>query len=119
MNNITIKITTDFTPYTGGRSRSTSDGSAEEFYEDLLRPKFIESEGTKLIIDLDGGPGYAGSFLDEAFGRLAHEFGITAVDRLEFITEEEPYLREEIIESMKEWSDNGIHHNSSLNDKNA
>jgi hypothetical protein len=66
-------------------------------------------------IDLDGAAGYAGSFLDEAFGRLGHEFGLDECKkRLEFVTNEEPYLRDDIFGSIEEWAVDGIHYNSAL-----
>jgi hypothetical protein len=117
MKKVNIKFTKDFTPYPGGRSRKYSDHSAEEFYEDLLRDKYkqAKSEDLKISIDLDGAAGYAGSFLDEAFGRLGHEFGYEDVkNRLEIISEEEPYLVEDIMQSVEEWSVDGIHYNSGL-----
>lgn len=40
MEKIELKFTKDFTEYPGGRSRSTGDHSAEEFYEDVLQGKF-------------------------------------------------------------------------------
>jgi len=117
MEKVKIKFTKDFTPYPGGRSRSTGDGSAEEFYEDVLQGKFKQTvdEDKVLEINLDGAAGYAGSFLDEAFGRLGHEFGFDECKkRLEFITTEEPYLEADIFGSIEEWSVDGIHYNSAL-----
>jgi len=68
-----------------------------------LRPKFIEVDGGKLIINLDGGAGFAASFLHEEFGSLSEEFGFeTCKERIEFITLEEPYLEEDILGYMKE-----------------
>jgi hypothetical protein len=117
MEKIKLKFIEDFTPYPGGRSRSTGDSSAEEFYEDVLQGKFKQAvdEDKMVSIDLDGAAGYAGSFLDEAFGRLGHEFGLDECKkRLEFVTDEEPYLREDIFGSIEEWAVDGIHYNSAL-----
>lgn len=117
MEKFKIKFIKDFTPYPGGRSRSDGEHSAEEFYEDVLRGKFLEAkESDKMLsIDLDGAAGYAGSFLDEAFGRLGNEFGFDECkEHLELITMEEPYLREDIFHSIEQWSVDGIHYNSAL-----
>jgi len=119
MEKIKIKFTEDFTPYPGGRSRKSSDDSAEEFYEDVLQPNFKQAveEDKKLSIDLDGSAGYAASFLNEAFGRLGHEFGLEECkNRLEFVSNEEPYLRDDIFQSIEEWDVDGIHYNSALAD---
>ena len=52
----------------------------------------------KLIVDLDGAAGYATSFLEEAFGGLAREFGSQAVSNtLELKSNDEPYLVDEIL----------------------
>ena len=117
MKKINLKFIEDFTEYPGGRSRSTSNHSAEEFYEEHLKVKFKQAveENKILSIDLDGAAGYAGSFLDEAFGRLGHEFGLEECKkRLEIITTEEPYLADDIFGSIEEWAVDGIHYNSAL-----
>jgi len=114
---IEIKLTKDFSPYPGSRSRKISDHSAEEFYEELLQPKYKEAKDSnvKLSIDLDGAAGYAASFLDEAFGRLGHEFGLEDVKgRLIIVSTEEPYLVGDIFQSVAEWTKDGIHYNSAL-----
>lgn len=116
---IELKVIKDFTAYPGGRSREVGDNSAEEFYEDVLLPKYKEAkeEGCKLSIDFDGAAGYAGSFIDEAFGRLGHEFGYDDVkSRLIMISIEDKYLPTEILQSIAEWSKDGIHYNSPLSE---
>ncbi len=113
----TIKFIKDFCPYPGSRSRDVSDHSAEEFYEDVLQPRYTKAKenDVKISIDLDGAAGYAGSFLDEAFGRLGHEFGLEDVkSRLEIVSTEEPYLVEDIFHSVAVWAKDGIHYNSAL-----
>jgi hypothetical protein len=117
MNKINLNVAKDFSEYPGGRSRKTSDHSGEELYQDFLQPKFNEavSENKILCINLDGAAGYAASFLDEAFGRLGLEFGLEECKkRLEIISTEEPYLVDEVFQSIEEWSVDGIHYNSSL-----
>ena len=115
MEKVKIKFIKDFSPYPGGRSRSDGPHSAEEFYEDVLRGKFLEAKDNKLEITLDGAAGYAGSFLDESFGRLGLEFGFDECKkRLEFITKEEPYLEGDIFSAIEQWAVDGIHYNSAL-----
>lgn len=89
----------------GARYRSDGNFSGEEFYEEHLKPAFEKAIENKkvLTVDLDGTDGYATSFLDEAFGRLAEEFGPAYVlDRLQLISNEEPDWIEEIISYINE-----------------
>lgn len=95
-----IKIAEDFSEIPGGRYKDKGAFSGEEFREDYLIEKLnlaIENN-EKLIIDLDGGYGYATSFLDEAFGRLKEKYNVELIlNTLEFISEEEPNVIKEII----------------------
>ncbi len=104
-----IKISQDFSQTPGPRSRDEGDFSGQEFLETLLLPKFeavIESEG-KLSINLDGTDGYATSFLESAFGGLSRLFKDRLspnkiLDKLSFVSVEEPYLVEEIKEYIQD-----------------
>ena len=96
---MTIKVIDDFSKTPGARYRSEGDYSGEEFREELLEPKFIDSKNNheKLIIDLDGGYGYSTSFLEEAFGGLARKYDPNEVDSIiDLISQDEPSLIEEI-----------------------
>ncbi len=76
MENIKIEIAKDFSEKLGGRWRRLGPFSGEEFYEVLLKVKYLRAidEGQKLHIYLDGTKGYGSSFLDQSFGQLAREF---------------------------------------------
>ena len=94
-----LNVATEFSPFPGPRSRNEGEHSAEQFRDELLAPRFNEavSTGTVLQVDLDGGFGYATSFLEEAFGGLAREHGIEQVlDVLVFKSDDEPYLIDDI-----------------------
>ena len=97
---ITINIAHEFTPLPGPRYRDQGPGSGEQFLEEHLRPAFKKAveTGERLTIQLDGVKyGYPTSFLEEAFGGLAREFGIAAVQKtLSFESHVEPMLNEEI-----------------------
>lgn len=89
----------DFSKTPNARYREDGDFSGEEFYDNYLKKAFEESiaKNEKLVVDLDGTEGYATSFLDEAFGRLAEEFGSKRVlNNLELISKEEPDWIDEI-----------------------
>ena len=101
---ILINICNDFTDTPGARYRSEGDFSGEEFRETILIPKYEEAVKSKqqLKIELDGGYGYATSFLEESFGGLARIYQIQEVlDTLLFVSEDEPSLIEEITEYIK------------------
>ena len=89
----------DFSTTPGARYRIDGDFSGQEFFEDHLKKAFENSieRNEKLIIELDGTEGYATSFLDEAFGRLAEEFGPKqTISNIEIISNEEPDWIDEI-----------------------
>lgn len=94
----TINISEDFSITPGARHRGDGDFSGQEFFEDILEIAFSNlTDEEKLLVDLDGTDGYATSFLDEAFGGLARKYTKTVVlSKIEFKSDEEPYLIEEI-----------------------
>lgn len=94
-----IRIARDFSPKPGGRYRKDGEASGQEFLEEVLRPKFEQAirAKTSLVVNLDGVAGYGPSFLEESFGGLARAFNEKLVlDTIEFVCEDEPYLRDEI-----------------------
>ncbi len=94
-----ISICKDFSETPGARYKSEGPFSGEEFRESLLKPSFLKVKDTDepLIIDFDGGYGYPTSFLEEAFGGLAREFSPKSIlNKLQFISNDEPYLIEEV-----------------------
>lgn len=99
-----FNIAAEFSQTPGARYRTDGNDSGQEFYEDVLESLFDSclKTGESLKIILDGTDGYATSFLDEAFGRLAETFGVNLVkEKLSFVSEEEPYLLEEIKEYIE------------------
>ena len=101
---ITINVSKDFTDTPGSRYKSEGEYSGELFREEILEPKFIEAMAKKeqLKIELEGGYGYATSFLEESFGGLARKFDIQEVLKtLVFESNDEPGLIDEITEYIK------------------
>src|SRR5262245_28905672 len=99
-----ISIAEDFSITPGSRYKEEGNFSGEEFLETILIKKFDQaiSEGKKLIINLDGTAGYATSFLEEVFGGLARKYGKEVVlEKLEIISVEEDYLKDDIEEYIK------------------
>lgn len=80
MDNI-LNIREEFGKFTGLRHCSISQKSGEEFYHTLLNERFKRCLETNriLIVDLDGNRGYSPSFVDESFGNLVFDFGLTNV----------------------------------------
>lgn len=98
---IIINIAKDFSDTPGARFIKEGDYSGELFRKKLLEPKFEEAieKKQKLIINLDGGYGYPTSFLEEAFGGLARIYDKKQIlETIEFISQDEPILVEEIKE---------------------
>lgn len=100
MNKINFSIAKEYTRKPGLRYRDQSDFSGQEFRENILRELFDNAvnKGLILIINLDNTFGYGPSFLEEAFGGLARERKPSMVlKHIDFITLEEPYLKDEIV----------------------
>ena len=91
---ITINIATDYTKTPGGRFISEGEYSGHDFREKVLKPKFLQAleNNDQLTVILDGGYGYATSFLEEAFGGLAREMRNSKIKDIIIISEEEPQL---------------------------
>lgn len=103
MEELKINIAVEFSDKLGGRWIRLGPYSGEEFYNTLLLPKYetAKSTNSKLHIYMDNTKGYGSSFLDQSFGELARNFGVSDVkERLVFHTESFEwhvnYLNEEI-----------------------
>ena len=106
MDNIKITVK-EFSITPGSRYRDEGEKahSGQEFREDYLEKKFEEAvkNRKKLVVDLDGTIGYGTSWLEEVFGGLARKYNKKDVQNtLEFISEEEPYLIEDIKQYIKD-----------------
>ena len=112
-----IRISHTFSRLPGPRSKDEGPHSGQLFRESILKPAFAEARaaGTKVVVDLDGVTfGYPTSFLEEAFGGLARELGIVEVlERLEFISHDEPGLPEEIRTYIREANETSVERNRS------
>ncbi len=102
---IEINIAKDFTKEPGARNYSDGPYSGEQFFIELLMPKYKEAKDkkVKLKVILDGTEGFASSFLNEAFIRLGSEFGPDEVwDTLVIISNEIPKYIKKVKESIYE-----------------
>jgi hypothetical protein len=100
MDNLILRVR-DFSITPGPREPEEGDFSGKNYREIYLKPKFNEAveKKVKLIVDLDGTIGYGTSWLEEVFGGLSRENGKEIVlKHIEFKSEEEPYLINDIEE---------------------
>jgi hypothetical protein len=98
-NTLSLNIAAEFSRTPGPRFRSEGKFSGEEFRETILKSRLERAlrEGVMLHVDLDGGYGYATSFLEEAFGGLARQYDPELILKtLSIKSDEEPYLVEDI-----------------------
>ena len=103
----TISIKNEFGLYTGLRHVKVSEKSGEEFYHKILNKEFKNCLEKKeiLIVDLDGVRGYSPSFIDEAFGNLIYDFGLSNVTKyLRIKSQDKPFWKDSIEnETYKLW----------------
>ena len=80
-----INVAKEFSGTPGGRYSRGGKFSGEDFRRNLLLPRFHEcmENGEKLTVVLDGGYGYASSFLEEKDARTR---------QIEIISAEQPGL---------------------------
>lgn len=71
---ITIKIS-EFTIVPGARHIDDGDGSAEQFFKDILQPAIKSNKDTCILLDFDGTYGYASSFISELAKDIKTKFG--------------------------------------------
>lgn len=105
MDKLIINIR-DFSKTPGSRYRDEGQKahSGQEFREDFLEPLFKENLNNNeiILVNLDGTIGYGTSWLEEVFGGLARIYGTEKVlKKLEFISEEEEYLKDDIKDYIK------------------
>jgi hypothetical protein len=105
---VEIHIARDFTSTPGARYKKDGEFSGEEFREKFLEKHFENKSSTEIIkINFDGAAGYATSFLEETFGGLARKYGIEiCLERLEFVSTEDPYVKTEVAEYIKNCRNN-------------
>lgn len=106
-NSIELSIRGEFSSTPGPRYKIEGDFSGEVFRKNHLLPKFTQAieMGVTLVVHLDGTAGYGTSFLEEAFGGLIREDGHSLTElraTLEVISNEEPYLLDDINDYMLE-----------------
>lgn len=77
MHEMHVSVANDFTRHPGPRYANQGKFSGQEFRAKLVEwLKLCE----RLIVDLDGTSGYGSSFLDEAFGGLIRNEGMSRED---------------------------------------
>lgn len=105
MSNVMINIAKEYTKTPGGRYIHEGPFSGEDFRERQLIPavKKAMDANCHLVIILDGGFGYAPSFLEEAFGGLIRKMqNQQVISMIHIISDEEPKLIEDVKKYMVE-----------------
>jgi hypothetical protein len=101
----TISIADQFSVTPGPRYKIEGPFSAELLHEQILStiiPELIKANGSLTII-LDGTFGYGTSFLEEVFGGAVRRYeGDFVTSKITIISEEEPYLIDDISGYIKD-----------------
>lgn len=107
MEIIKINIAEDYTDSPGGRYKKEGKYSGEDFRETILKKKYLEAKklGGRLYVDLDGGYGYATSFLEEAFGGLVRELKDNKIPQIIQIKSDDA---EYLIDDVKRYIDDEL-----------
>lgn len=97
-----INIAKNFSKFPSGRYKSKGTTSGEEFRERFLAPAI--QKNNHFIVELDGTIGYGSSFLEEAFGGLVRQLGLSPKQLLNImeIKTENQALRLEVIDYINE-----------------
>ena len=107
----TLSIVRDFAKAPGPRYVREGKNSGEDFRKRVFVKAVREaiSRGEQLTVDLDGTYGFATSFLEESFGGLVRDEGISIQDLrriLHIVSDEEPELIAEIWSYVEDaWAD--------------
>lgn len=95
----TINFVEDFTRFPGGRLIKYGSHSGEEFREKHLKPALEKYD--EVTVNLNGAIGFPASFLDEAFGVLAGEVGLTELKKkLKIVLDDNKVALSEIEDCM-------------------
>lgn len=100
MANLSLNIAREYSRCPGARYDREGDYSGERFREQFLLPRLKEAiaTGVMLVVVLDGSAGYSTAFIEESFGGLVREDGLSLQeikDHLIIISEEdETYINE-------------------------
>lgn len=107
MNNLVLKVSSDFSRTPGVRYETEGEFSGEKFRKEFLLPKFKDAIklGVKLEVVLDGTAGLGTSFLEESFGGLIRDNDVdysSLTNNLILVSKENPDYIEEIKEYIKD-----------------
>ena len=75
MNKVMISIAKDFSQYPAGRYPADGEYNGTTFRKEVLVPALTED--TQVEVTFDDVAGFGSSFLDEAFGGLVRDEGMT------------------------------------------
>lgn len=101
MVNLSLNIAREYSRCPGARYESEGDYSGARFREEFLLPKLKEAIETGVVLEvvLDGSAGYSTAFIEESFGGLIREDGLSlqeVKDHLRIISDEDLTYIDEI-----------------------
>lgn len=104
-DSVFIDVARDFSPYCGGRNIVDGPFSAEALRVEHLAPAL--ADGGSIVVDLDGGIGFASSFLEEAFGGLVRSHGASVMQRVDVVSTTRPHRARCALRYMSEAVERG------------
>ncbi len=107
-----ISVAKDFSKFPAGRYLSDGPASGQAFRDTLLAPALLTGEPVE--VDFEGTVGYGSSFLEEAFGGLVREHGLTTdqISRLSFKQTNEAHIKREAMNYIESELRRGVHYHT-------
>lgn len=100
-NNIEVAVR-DFTTIPGPRFRETGNYSAEQFFEEYIKPRIDEKKDNYIHIDFGGTWGYGPSFTSQLGIYIAKSLGESAISKVTAIASDDPEVVERFYRQLKE-----------------
>jgi len=92
----------EFTTIPGPRFREIGNYSAEQFFDEYIKPKIDETKDNYINIDFSGTWGYGPSFTSQLGIYIVESLGGDAIDKVTAVASDDPEVVERFYNQLKE-----------------